>query len=131
MEKMLLKKYSNKKRNRLIAAIVIDLIGFIPSLIPIIGSGFDLIWAPISFVLILILFPNRKFLAVVGGLEEIMPSYIDIVPTACIAWYYEYQKNSEKSLIAFVRKEVGDEQIVRDILRGYSINSEKQELNQK
>ena len=125
MEKILLEKYKNKKRNRLIVAIVIDLVGFIPSLIPIIGSGFDLFWAPISFVLLLILFPNRKSLAVVGGLEEIMPSYIDIIPTACIAWYYEYHKNSEKSLIAFVSKDFNDEQIISNVVRKYRIKLEE------
>jgi curved DNA-binding protein CbpA len=68
----------------LLAAIVIDFIGVVSYLLPMLGEGTDFAWAPISAYLIHQLFDSTLF-AAVGVLEEILPG-TDIVPTACICW---------------------------------------------
>lgn len=75
---------------KLVSAIVIDVFGYFSFAMPFIGEVSDLIWAPISAVLIFLLFQD-PFLSVVGFGEEALP-FTDIVPSATIAWlrYYGY-----------------------------------------
>jgi hypothetical protein len=123
MEKDILSRYNKIKRLKLIAAIVIDLVGFASYLVPVIGPLSNLIWGPISGLLILLLFPTRKKMAVLGVAEEMIP-FIDFVPTASLTWALDYVKDAKQTLATFVRKEVEEEQIVQDIL-----NMHKQAAN--
>lgn len=75
---------------RLIVSLWIDLIGSSSYLLPVVGEGFDLIWAPIQTILIMALYdditPNLKY---VSFIEEILP-FTDIVPSATIGWLAEF-----------------------------------------
>lgn len=77
----------------LIGSILIDTIGVISYLFPVIGEGLDTIWAPISAGLILLMYKNIGLTgyigAIVGGLEEALPT-TDIIPTATLLWVYKY-----------------------------------------
>ena len=76
-----------EKLNKLAFSILIDLVGVLTYLVPVVGEAGDLGWAPISAYLIYQLYGN----GVISGLafaEEILPG-LDIIPTATIAWFLE------------------------------------------
>jgi len=115
LKEELLKKFKRTKYLKLICAVIIDLFGNASYLIPAIGESGDLLWGLFSGVFIFILFPNRKLTALGGALEEFIPG-TDIIPTACIAWTLDYVKDSRETLSKFVRKRIGDEQLVEELL---------------
>ena len=77
---------------KLIGALIIDAIGIGINVLGFItGLAFfttlsDTIWAPISAVLIKLMF-NNNVMAIVGFLEEI--TFLDFIPSATIAWGIE------------------------------------------
>jgi hypothetical protein len=75
---------------RLILSLFIDLIGSASYLLPVVGEGLDLAWAPTQTILIMAMYdstsPNLKY---VSFLEEILP-FTDIVPSATIGWACEF-----------------------------------------
>ena len=115
MKNELLKQYNKIKQFKLIFAIIIDILGFLGNFIPVAGEMVDVIWGPISGLLIVILFPKHKLLALGGVVEEILP-FTDIIPTAYIAWRLTYIKDREKTLTEFLKNKVGEEQLVMEIL---------------
>ena len=75
---------------KLLTSLLIDLIGSSSYLLPIVGEGFDLAWAPLQTVFIMAMYdtvsPNLKY---VSFMEEIMP-FTDVVPSATIGWLMEF-----------------------------------------
>ena len=75
---------------KLLVSLCIDLVGSSSYLLPFVGEGFDLAWAPIQTVLIMAMYdtvsPNLKYLSFV---EEILP-FTDVVPSATIGWLMEF-----------------------------------------
>jgi hypothetical protein len=71
-------------------SLVIDLIGSSSYLLPVVGEGFDLGWAPAQTILIMAMYdatsPNLKYLSF---MEEVLP-FTDIVPSASIGWAIEF-----------------------------------------
>jgi len=84
----------NATKNKLIFSIIIDIIGMGSYLIPIIGEFLDLIWAPISGILIKIIYGDN-FFVIFGTAEELLP-FTDIIPTATICWFYYYFREKEE-----------------------------------
>jgi hypothetical protein len=123
MKNEILKKYHKKRIFKLISAVIIDLVGFASYLMPVLGESGDLVWGPISGVLIFILFPNRKRMAISGAIEELLP-FTDLIPTAFLTWSLDYVKDKEKTLSEFVKNEVSEEQLVKEILNTHNIDSE-------
>jgi hypothetical protein len=76
--------------SKLMFCLLLDLIGSSSYLIPVVGEGFDLAWAPMQTILIMAMYdsiaPNLKYLSFV---EEILP-FTDIVPSATIGWAVEF-----------------------------------------
>jgi len=70
--------------------LLIDFIGSSSYLIPLVGEGMDLLWAPMQTLLIAAMFddvsPSLKYLSFV---EEILP-LTDVVPTATLGWIREF-----------------------------------------
>ena len=75
---------------KLVVSLMIDFIGSSSYLLPVVGEGFDLAWAPIQTVLIMAMYdpvtPNLKY---VSFAEEILP-FTDIVPSATMGWAMEF-----------------------------------------
>ncbi|KAL7479354.1 hypothetical protein ACHAW6_005088 [Cyclotella cf. meneghiniana] len=75
---------------KLIVSLTIDFIGSASYLLPIVGEGFDVVWAPISMVLIGAMYdvssPALKYFAL---MEELLP-FTDIVPSATLGWMKEF-----------------------------------------
>jgi len=76
--------------SKLWISLIIDLIGSSSYLLPLVGEGFDLAWAPAQTIMIMALYdatsPNLKYLSF---MEEILP-FTDIVPSASIGWACEF-----------------------------------------
>jgi len=76
--------------SKLLISLIIDLIGSSSYLLPVVGEGFDIGWAPAQTILIMALYedttPNLKYLSF---LEEALP-FTDIVPSASIGWACEF-----------------------------------------
>lgn len=75
---------------KLVISLLIDLIGSSSYLLPVVGEGLDIAWAPIQTVLIMAMYnsvsPSLKY---VSFFEEILP-FTDIVPTATIGFLCEF-----------------------------------------
>jgi hypothetical protein len=75
---------------RLAASLLIDLIGSSSYLLPFVGEGADIAWAPVQTILIMAMYdrtsPNLKYVSFV---EEILP-FTDIVPSATIGWLAQF-----------------------------------------
>jgi hypothetical protein len=75
----------------LIFSLIFDFIGMLSFLIPILGEVMDVVWAPMSAILIFIMY--RKHHGAIGGvlgfMEEIMPG-ADIVPMFTLMWVKKY-----------------------------------------
>jgi len=111
----LLKKYNRIKYFKLFSAIMIDLVGIVSYVLPVVGEGGDLVWGPISGFLIYVLFPNHKRMAIGGALEEMLP-FTDIIPTAYLTWRLDYVKHKNRTLSEFLKNRFEEEQIVNDQL---------------
>lgn len=75
---------------KLIIGLWIDLMGSASYLLPVVGEGFDLVWAPLQTVFIMAMYdditPHLKY---VSFAEEILP-FTDVVPSATIGWLAEF-----------------------------------------
>jgi len=110
-----LRKFNQDKILKLVAALFIDLIGYISYLIPGIAEITDVFWAPISAILIFALFKKSWKVAlggaVVGGLEELSTG-LDFIPTATFVWVVVYVKDKEKTLKGYVENKKREEEII-------------------
>ncbi len=77
--------------------LIIDLIGTFSFIIPGIGEFSDAVWAPISAVILLLLFGNKT--GAVGALinfgEELSLGF-DFIPTLTLTWLYVHLKKDKK-----------------------------------
>eukprot|EP00566_Odontella_aurita_P010159 CAMPEP_0113533422 /NCGR_PEP_ID=MMETSP0015_2-20120614/4598_1 /TAXON_ID=2838 /ORGANISM="Odontella" /LENGTH=432 /DNA_ID=CAMNT_0000432477 /DNA_START=215 /DNA_END=1513 /DNA_ORIENTATION=- /assembly_acc=CAM_ASM_000160 len=75
---------------KLIASLLIDLIGSSSYLLPLVGEAFDLSWAPTQAVLVAAMYddvsPSLKYVAFA---EEILP-FTDLIPSATYGWLREF-----------------------------------------
>ncbi|WP_394757846.1 hypothetical protein [Flavobacterium sp.] len=76
---------------KLILGLIFDFIGMLSYIIPGIAESLDVIWAPISGMLLVAMYKGTtgKVAGVIGTLEELIP-FTDIIPTFTITWLYEY-----------------------------------------
>lgn len=83
-------KTSNKKA-KLVLSIIFDLIGMMSYLVPVFGEAVDVIWAPISGLLLMLMYKGTKgkVAGIIGTIEELIP-FIDIIPTFTLTWLYTY-----------------------------------------
>lgn len=86
---------ANKNRN-LVLGILFDLIGMMSFTIPFLGEFSDVIWAPLSGVLMARLYKGTsgKVGGVVSFLEEIIP-FSDFIPSFTLMWIYTYVINKK------------------------------------
>ena len=75
---------------KLIVSLVIDALGSASYLLPVVGEGMDVMWAPLQTILIMAMYdsvsPNLKYISFI---EEILP-LTDVVPSATIGWLTEF-----------------------------------------
>ncbi len=79
-----------KKQPSLQFCLLMDAIGCIPFLIPVVGEAFDIVWAPISAIIFYFAFGGRKAIygAAFSFVEELIP-FVNFTPTFTIAWLWQ------------------------------------------
>ena len=81
---------THKQRN-LVLGLVFDAIGMMSFSIPFVGEFSDVIWAPVSGLLMAWMYKGAK--GKIGGifsfLEEIIP-FTDVIPSFTMMWFYTY-----------------------------------------
>jgi hypothetical protein len=96
-------KHDKKKYRLLVISIVLDIVGVMTYAVPFFGEFFDLIWAPLSALLVWIIY--RRSYGSLGGIfsffEEILPG-VDIIPTFTIMWFVKYYFVEERRVGAEV-----------------------------
>ena len=113
-KEQLLSAYNCEKNMKLIAAILIDCLGFTSYLIPGLGELSDTVIAPLSALLLFAVFKSKKISAF-GFAEEILP-FTDFIPTGTIFWYRRYVLNHNKTFEAFVKDKAATDQITNKYL---------------
>lgn len=80
----------NKTRD-LILSLLFDAIGMMSFSIPFIGEFGDVIWAPLSGLIMVWMYKGSmgKVAGVVSFVEEIFP-VTDIIPSFTLMWFYTY-----------------------------------------
>ena len=80
----------NKSRD-LILSLLFDAIGMMSFTIPFIGEFGDVIWAPLSGLIMVWMYKGSmgKVAGVVSFVEEILP-VTDIIPSFTLMWFYTY-----------------------------------------
>lgn len=90
-------KANTHKILKLFLGIIFDLIGMISYLIPGVAESVDLIWAPVSGILLAKMYNGwtGKIAGIFGTLEELIP-FTDVIPTFTLTWIYVYVIRKEK-----------------------------------
>ena len=75
---------------KLILSLLFDAIGMVSFVIPGIGEFTDVIWAPVSYWLMIKMYPGRigQISGLVSFIEEALPG-LDFIPTFTLTWFYE------------------------------------------
>lgn len=83
--------YEVEKARNLVLGLLFDLIGMFSFSIPFLGEFSDVVWAPISGLLMVWMYKGTmgKIGGVFSFLEEIFP-FTDIIPSFTLAWIYKY-----------------------------------------
>lgn len=89
-------KYYFGKYSRLGASIIVDIIGMATYGAPGAGEAADVIWAPISFIILKALYTDHNVFEWAFW-EELIP-FMDFIPSGCISWYKCYYKNHTHEL---------------------------------
>jgi len=79
------------KKTKLILSLIFDSIGMLTYIVPVFAESLDVIWAPISGLLLVIMYKGTvgKIAGLFGTIEELFP-FTDILPTFTITWFYSY-----------------------------------------
>jgi hypothetical protein len=87
------KRTSLELKRLFLMSLLIDFLGNISYLVPILGEIIDIAWAPISANLLWNYYPELpSSVAVFNFAEELLPG-TDIIPTALICWLYVYYRH--------------------------------------
>lgn len=88
---------NNQKSPSLLFCIIMDVIGMLSFTIPGVGEFADVIWAPVSAIILAKTFGGTKgiFGGVFNFIEEILPG-TDIIPTYTIMWFLTNKVGASK-----------------------------------
>ena len=81
----------NNKGTMLVLSLLFDFIGMVSYFVPVFAEVTELVWAPISGILLVVMFKGTagKLAGVFGFIEELLP-FVDVIPTFTITWFYTY-----------------------------------------
>ncbi|NBL63972.1 hypothetical protein GV828_02025 [Flavobacterium sp. NST-5] len=90
-ETLEIKAAQDKKQKQLVLGLLFDFIGMFSYAIPFLGEFADVIWAPISGLILSRMYKGT--VGTVGGflatIEELLP-FTDVIPTFTLTWIYTY-----------------------------------------
>lgn len=95
---MTTENYKREKYKKLALGIVLDAIGMITFTLPFVGEFGDVIWAPLSAIIMTKMYKGKtgKIAGLASLLEELAPG-LDIVPTFTLTWIYHYIVKRDKN----------------------------------
>ena len=81
----------NNKSRDLVLGIIFDLLGMVSFTIPLLGEFEDVVWAPISGLLMAWMYKGKagRIAGVFSFIEEALP-FTDIIPSFTLMWIYTY-----------------------------------------
>ena len=81
----------NNRSRDLLLSILFDAVGMLSFSIPLIGEFSDVVWAPISALLMMQMYKEGKgkLAGILSFLEEIIP-FTDFIPSFTLMWLYTY-----------------------------------------
>ncbi|PID71320.1 MAG: hypothetical protein CSA39_04525 [Flavobacteriales bacterium] len=84
-------KTATGKYKLLVLSILFDAIGMLSFTIPMIGEFSDVIWAPLSAMILFKMYKGveGKIGSLVSFVEELIPG-LDIIPTFTLTWIYKF-----------------------------------------
>ena len=96
MTNLIQNQKKDPKQIKLILSLLFDGIGLLSYTIPFLGEGIDIIWAPISGILLVYMYKGTigKVAGILGFIEELIPM-LDFIPTFTLTWLYTYVFKSE------------------------------------
>ena len=79
------------KNCNLVLGIIFDLLGMVSFVIPFLGEFEDVVWAPVSGLLLAWMYRGKagKIGGIFSFLEEAFP-FTDVIPTFTFMWIYTY-----------------------------------------
>lgn len=79
------------KLNYLLLSLLFDGIGMLSFSIPFLGEFSDVVWAPISGLLMVKMYRGKvgKIAGIFGTIEELFP-FSDVIPTFTLTWFYTF-----------------------------------------
>lgn len=79
------------KKTKLLLSLIFDGIGMLTYSAPLFGEVVDVVWAPISGILLMLMYKGTagKIAGLFGTIEELFP-FTDVIPTFTITWFYTY-----------------------------------------
>jgi len=82
------------------ACLVMDILGCVFVMIPLIGPIVEALFAPISAIIYFRMFGVRRglFGGIFNFVEELIPG-MDFIPTFTISWFIHYAKQKKESLL--------------------------------
>lgn len=82
---------SSTKNRDLLLSLAFDLVGYISYSVPFFGEFADVVWAPISALLLVKIYKGSvgKIAGTFGFIEELLP-FTDFLPTFTLTWIYTY-----------------------------------------
>jgi hypothetical protein len=95
---MEIKKFIHDKSLR--KCLIMDAIGMASYLIPGLGEGFDILWAPVSAFIFFRTFGGTKGLlgGVINMIEEALPG-LDIIPTFTIMYFLQDKITKDQDIV--------------------------------
>ena len=108
-----MQNFNKVKYMKLAICLAIDIIGKITFFIP----GANVVWAPISGLLIFATFGRLKGLVggFIGFTEELLPA-TDFTPTATAMWVYVFIIKKEKTLETYLRDVLKEDSLISKFL---------------
>ncbi|MDR2816949.1 MAG: hypothetical protein LBB62_09655 [Proteiniphilum sp.] len=78
----------DNKYKKLIKCVLLDAVGMLPAVIPVVGPLLDVAWAPIAASISYKMFGERrgKYTSLVTFIEELLP-FTDVIPSFTIFWF--------------------------------------------
>ena len=86
------------KYKKLALGILFDAIGMASFTLPLIGEFGDVIWAPLSALIMTRMYKGKtgKIAGLANFLEELLPG-LDFIPTFTLTWIYQYVIKDRKA----------------------------------
>lgn len=95
----------NHKQRNLFLGILFDLIGMLSFTIPLVGEFTDVVWAPLSAILMAYMYKGT--IGKIGGIfefiEEALP-FSDFIPTFTLTWIYTYVLQKQETSTTTILK---------------------------